>query len=407
MDVPFDPNAPLPPAPTPWASSSMPSRRNGPPFHMTEMIEAEPALAIRILDRLAVAGSARRLAGAIRETARAGRPILAVGCGTSEHGAQAVVEILREAMRDAGLPASPGVGGGPIPIQAFEASLVPGFGLGGALVIGISHEGATPATNRSLEAARATGATTALITASSASPGAGLADIVLETFEVDQSWCHTVGYVSPIVAAVTVAAELTATTPDPVAVRSALGSGLQPAAVDAAEHLVAALATMDRVIVIGSGPDRVTARELVLKIEEGTHLPAAMRDLETLLHGHLAGIDEHTGVVAILAARDGRGPRAARTRQALAAVRETGARAGAIVASNAGGAIADALTPAGRIVVAEAPDLAPSAAALLAGAVPLQVLTERLARVRGVNPDPIRRDDPRYLAAAAAAESQD
>ncbi|MBI3751400.1 MAG: SIS domain-containing protein [Chloroflexi bacterium] len=407
MDLRSDPNAPLPPAPTPWASSSMPSRRDGPPFHMTEMIEAEPALAVRILDRLAVAGSARQLAGAIRETARAGRPILAVGCGTSEHGAQAVVEILREAMREAGLPASPGVGGGPIPIQAFEASLVPGLAGGGALVIGISHEGATPATNRALEAARATGAGTALMTASTGSPGARRADIVLETLEVDQSWCHTVGYVSPILAAVAVAAELTATTPDPVAVRSALGAGLQPAAVDAAERLAGVIAPLDRIVVIGSGADRVAARELVLKIEEGTHLPAAMRDLETLLHGHLAGIDERTGVIAILATRDGRGPRAARMRQALAAVRETGARAGAILAANAGGAIPEAFTPAGRIVVAEAPDLAPSAAALLSTAVPLQLLTERMARVRDVNPDPIRRDDPRYLAAAAVAESQD
>lgn len=374
---------------------------------MTEMIEAEPALAVRILDRLAVAGSARQLAGAIRETARAGRPILAAGCGTSEHGAQAVVEILREAMREAGLPAGPGTGGGPIPIQAFEASLVSGFGLGGALVIGISHEGATAATNRALEAARATGATTALVTASAGSPGARLADVVLETVEVDRSWCHTVGYASPIVAAVAVAAELTATTPDPVAVRSALGAGLQPAAVDAAERLAAAFAALDRIVVIGSGADRVAARELVLKIEEGTHLPAAMRDLETLLHGHLAGIDARTGVIAILATRDGRGPRAARTRQALAAVRETGARAGAILAANAAGAIPEALTPAGRIVVAEAPDLAPNAAALLSTAVPLQLLTERMARARGVNPDPIRRDDPRYLAASEAAESQD
>ena len=38
---------------------------------------------------------------------------------------------------------------------------------------------------------------------------------------------------------------------------------------------------MDRVIIVAGGADRVAARELVLKIEEGTHLPAAMRDLET------------------------------------------------------------------------------------------------------------------------------
>jgi glucosamine--fructose-6-phosphate aminotransferase (isomerizing) len=381
----------------------MPTQRDGPPFHMTEMIEAEPRLAIRILDRLLRDGSARRLAAAVRETSRAGRPLLLVGCGTSEHAAQGVGEVLREAMREAGLPAATGIGGVPVAVQAFEASLVTGFGGTGALVLGISHEGGTTATNRALEVARAAGATIGLISASAASPAARLADVVLETVELDQSWCHTVGYLSPIVAATAVAAELTATAPDPVAISEAIGAGLRPAATVAAEALAAALAGLDRIVVVASGVDRVSARELALKIEEGAHLPASMRDLETLLHGHLAGIDGRTGVVAILASLDGRGPRAERLRQALAAARETGAPAGAIVTVGAGGAIQDVLTPAGRIVVAEAPDLAPSAAALLSTAVPLQMLTERLARARGVNPDPIRRDDPAYLRAAEAA----
>ena len=50
------------------------------------------------------------------------------------------------------------------------------------------------------------GARTALITVSGRSPGAALADIVVETEELDQGWCHTVGYVSPIVAGAVVAA---------------------------------------------------------------------------------------------------------------------------------------------------------------------------------------------------------
>ena len=41
-------------------------------------------------------------------------------------------------------------------------------------------------------------------------------------------------------------------------------------------------------------------------------------------------------------------------------------------------------------------------AALTSTAVPLQLLTERIARLQGVNPDPIRRDDPAYLRAAEA-----
>ncbi len=62
------------------------------------------------------------------------------------------------------------------------------------------------------------------------------------------------------------------------------------------------------------------------------------------------------------------------------------------------------LTPAGRLVVPETPDLPAPVAALIGSATPLQLLTERLARARGTNPDPIRRDDPVYVAASDAAE---
>ena len=55
--------------------------------------------------------------------------------------------------------------------------------------------------------------------------------------------------------------------------------------------------------------------------------------------------------------------------------------------------------PEGR----SAPDLAASVAALIGTATPLQLLTERLARARGTNPDLMRRDDPVYHAAAETA----
>ena len=48
----FDPNAPLPGAPDPWAGSEMPAGRYGPPYAMTEMIAAEPALGERLVRRL-------------------------------------------------------------------------------------------------------------------------------------------------------------------------------------------------------------------------------------------------------------------------------------------------------------------------------------------------------------------
>jgi fructoselysine-6-P-deglycase FrlB-like protein len=243
----------------------------------------------------------------------------------------------------------------------------------------------------------------ALLTASDRSPGAALADIVVTTEEQDQSWCHTVGYVSPMLAGVAVAGHISGAQAGAAAMRRLLAAGLEAAAVAATEQLAASLATVEHLIVIGSGVDRPAARELVLKVEEGAHVPAAMRDLETLLHGHLAGIDASTGLVLVLtdpAEADARSARAAGT---LRAVAELGVRAGAILGAGYDAAIPATLTPGGRLIVPAAPDLPAAAASLLGSAVPLQLLTERLARAHGVNPDPIRRDDPAYLAAANAA----
>jgi hypothetical protein len=88
----------------------------------------------------------------------------------------------------------------------------------------------------------------------------------------------------------------------------------------------------------------------------------------------------------------------------LAAARELGMAAGALLTPGYAAAIPDALTPAGRVVSGgPSASVGPAAQALLATTIPLQLLTERIARRRGVNPDPIRRDDPRYLRAARAA----
>jgi len=372
---------------------------------MTEMIEAEPALAGRILDRLAdPGGPAGRLASTIRTTAAAGRPILVVGCGTSEHGAVAIADILREAFFVAGLPAGLGEAGSPIAVQAFEAALEPGLGGPGALVVGVSHEGGTWATNRALRSARDAGATVAIVTAAAGSPGGELAEIVVSTEEMDQSWCHTVGYLSPILAGAGIGAHLAGAALEAPAVASLLAAGLLTDATAAITSLAVGLDGIDRLVVLGSGADRAAARELTLKAEEGAHLPAAMRDLETMLHGHLAGTDGATGLVLILTDRAARGARTARAMGVLRACREIGIRAGVIVSEVVAPEIDAGLSPAGRILVPDAPELPGAVAALVGTAVPLQRLALELAVRRGIDPDPIRRDDPRYLAAANAVE---
>jgi glutamine---fructose-6-phosphate transaminase (isomerizing) len=142
----------------------------------------------------------------------------------------------------------------------------------------------------------------------------------------------------------------------------------------------------------------------VLKMEEAAWVPSAMRDLETFLHGHLPATGPDTALILVLLERDGLRARTKRARQALAAARETGMRAGAILGAAAASDIPRELTPAGRIVVPEQPAMPGAAAALLGAAGPLQLVTLEVSRARGTNPDPIRRDDPVYLRAAELAD---
>ncbi len=391
---PFDPAAPLAGPPDPWEPAPMPVARSGVPYHMTEMIAAEPALARRMLTRFANDGAVKALAASIRATLEDGDPVTVTGCGTSEHGALATVEILHEAARQAGLTRVTVTSE-----QAFELSLAPPAR---GLVIGVSHDGGTPATNAALQAARAAGRLTAALTVSRRSPIGAVADSVVETSELDHGWCHTVGYLSPILAATAIAGEITGRPIDPDVAARILAEGARDEA--GAEAIAAALADSTQLIVIASGSDRPTGRELVLKVEEAAWLPSAYRDLETFLHGHLPATGPTTGLVVILTDRDRRDERVARAREALEAAQIIGVRAAAIVSDEVDAGLHQALTPAGRLVVGAGDELPGAIAALIGGVTPLQLLTERLARARGTDPDLIRRDDPVYLAAAAAAE---
>lgn len=397
----FDPEAPLPGAPEPWAGSAMPRLRAGPPYAMTEMIAAEPALAERLLRRLNKPDSpAAALAAAVGKAATAGDLIRVIGCGTSENAAMGVALILAGALREKGLGAARIEAG-----QSFEVAAEPAPELGRGLLIAISHEGGTWATNLALAAARAAGARTALVTVGARSPGAAIADLVVPTLEQDQSWCHTVGYLSPLLAAVAAGGFIRGAAPDPAACRALVAaSAANPSAVEGAERASEALAEATHLIVVASGVDRPAAHELALKVEEAAHLPAVARDLETLLHGHLAATDPATGLVLILAGRDGRGERVTRARQALDAAAAIGVRCAAILAAGVEAAIPPERTPAGRLIVPEAPDLPAAVAALLASAPALQLLTERLARARGRNPDTLRRTESAYGEAARRYE---
>jgi fructoselysine-6-P-deglycase FrlB-like protein len=383
----FDPEQPLPGAPDPWAPSDMPAWRDGPPFLMTEMIAAAPALAGRLVGRLQADPVVSAVSGEIGNAIRSHRPVITTGCGTSQHAAMAMAALLAHGSRS-GL-------GSMAAVQAFElAGAVPG----GATVVAVSHEGGTEATNAALRAAGGAAGRTTLVTVSDRSPGAALARHVLATGEQDQSWCHTVGYLSPLVAAAVLHAALRGEQLNAEAVAGQVAAGIDGAIADS---LAEGLAGIDRLVVVGSGIDHPAARELALKIEEGVRLPAVAHELETIRHGHLAAADERTGLVMILTDGDGRGEE---VRDRAAGVLRAAAALGmpSVVLGSADVAEVGLGASAGRHLVPLEAGLPRPVAAALAVATPLQLLTERLARRRGTNPDAIGREDPRQAAAASA-----
>jgi glutamine---fructose-6-phosphate transaminase (isomerizing) len=351
-----------------------PELRKGPPWVMEEMITSQPDLLEAIATGADTAATALVVRGA--------GPVELVGCGTSEHAAMGIAQILTES----GLPA--------VARQALEAAVAPAQS---GAVVGVSHEAATWATGEALGAARAAGASTALITATPNGPLAANADAVLATPAVDRSWCHTIGYTSPLAAGLALTVRLGGPPVPAGAARELAAAGLANRAQAAA--CAAELAGSSRLVVVASGADRVTARELALKVEEACHLPTVMRDLETFLHGHLPAEGPSTGLVLVACDRRGGERVRARAQTLLRAAAAVGIRRAAL--STQGW---DGLADAGEVSVPRAAGLPAAAAALLGAAVPLQLLTLELALARGTNPDLIRREQAPYRAAAAIVE---
>ena len=222
-----------------------------------------------------------------------------------------------------------------------------------ALVV-VSHEGET---TLAIEAARAFDGPVWLVTGKPDSPLAEIADeVVVATPEVEKSWCHTASYTAAV-------ATIAALHGEDV-------SGL-PALVEAALEQREPVFEHKRFLVAGAGRDWTTAQEAVLKLREGAWIAAEAFETEQLLHGYLAAVDESVRAFVL----EGEGRAAERAAGAAAALRELGCET--------------TLVPTVHPVV---------------DVVRFQLLTLDLAEARGIDPDPIRRDDPRWERAAEVSK---
>jgi glutamine---fructose-6-phosphate transaminase (isomerizing) len=370
----------------------VPELRSGRPWVMEEMIASQPHL-VEAMDRPEVRAAAAAVAEAVVAAVQAGQPVIVSGCGTSEHGAMAVAVQLRMALRQSGRSV--------LAVQsrqAFEAWLEP---QADGLHLAISHEGGTAATNAAMASAAKAGAKVMAITAKPESPAARLAEATVVTPQHDRSWCHTVGYLSPILAGALVAQEITGQRAPLKGLASLTRALLGLSAT--AEEVGGPLAKSANLLVVGSGLDEIAACELALKIREGARMHATAYPLETILHGHLVAAQGNDGLIVILVEPTAREPRLARARQVLMAAREIGMMTAVLAVEDAAPAlVAGDLATAGSLAL---PVVESPAEVLVASALGLQLLTIGLAAARGTNPDRIRREEGAYARAAEVVES--
>jgi fructoselysine-6-P-deglycase FrlB-like protein len=235
-------------------------------------------------------------------------------------------------------------------LQSLEAVLDPPDA---DLLVVISHEGGT---KLAVEAVQAFSGPTWLITGKEESTLAGLADEVLVvTPEIEESYCHTASYTAAVAAL--------------AALRGEDVSGLPAAVERVLEEEPLELFEGERVAVVGAGRDWPTAQEAVLKLREGARLAAEAHHTEQILHGYFAAIDETVRVFVL----EGEGRAAERAADVVRALGEIGAET--------------TLVPTEHPVV----DI-----------VRFQLLTLAIAETKGVNPDKIRWDEPRWDAARQA-----
>jgi glutamine---fructose-6-phosphate transaminase (isomerizing) len=254
--------------------------------------------------------------------------VVFTGCGTSFHAAQ--------------------TGGRAVP--ALEAVLDPPTA---DILVCVSHEGETELT---MEAERAFGGDVWLVTGKRDSPLAELVDeVIVCTPEVERSWCHTASYTCAVAAIAALNNEEIDFLPQ--AVERELIEPVEPFA-------------QERVLIVGTGRDWPTAQEAALKLREGAWIDATAYETETILHGHLAAVDERVRAYVL----EGEGRAAERAAEVVRALEQLGCEVTLHATSH----------PVVDIVR-------------------FQLLTLAVAEARGIDPDPIRREPGSRWADAAGS----
>lgn len=247
---------------------------------MTELehaIRAQPN-ELRRLAGLDLPPHARRLA--------AGERVWLVGTGTSLHAAELGAAMLARAGLDA-RPCSSMDFARRAPLRAADAVLV------------LTHTGETAHARAARRRALDAGAETVSLTAA----GVGWPEAI-ETGERERSHTYTRSYTAALAVLALIAGELGAAGLGPqalVATADAVEAVLDDSGADGMPEPARLL------VLTGSGPGSVTAREAALKLREAARLTAEGYDAEFLLHGSAVPLGGDDALIVLGGGRDDEG----------------------------------------------------------------------------------------------------
>ena len=300
--------------------------------------------------------------------------LIVTGCGTSFHAAMYGARVLQATARPGEVVEA---------VQAFDLAYGPAPRK--AAILGVSHSGSTPTTNRALARAKRAGLRTIGMCGLPDSRMEGIVDDVLVIgSKHDRSWANTMSYTTQLSAFAALASLRGRGTGPPRRVVQSLPALVRKALLTESpiRRLAARLLRLERVTFLATGLDEVTTLEAALKIRETCGVTASGYHTEQFLHGPFLSLEKKDAVVLLLA-KEGKA-RASEIRQALVAT-------GATVAT-----LGD--DPRARIRLPRAhPFLRP-----IVSIVPMQFLAYYVALSRDSNPDIMRTDRVRFRAGVEA-----
>jgi glucosamine--fructose-6-phosphate aminotransferase (isomerizing) len=346
---------------------AFPDPRTRHPFHMYEMIHAQPNAADEAIRRVRASGFAPAISRA--------RHLRLTGCGTSFHAAMYGRMILQSALGRGRLVES---------VHAYDVAHETNPSENATLVA-VSHSGTTPTTNRAAARAKRAGLRVLGVCGLSGSPLEDIADDVLVIGSThDRSWANTMSYTSQLSAFAALASQVQPNLPNlDRGIRHISGRLRRAFSTERKVRALArSIARADRITFLGAGWDEITALEAALKIRETCGLSASGYHPEQFLHGPFLSIERNEPVVALRSREEG--ARADVLRRALT---KSGAKV-TIVGEHASASIP---------LPAVQPSLRP-----IVSVVPLQLLAYHAAVARRANPDIMRTDIPRLRAGVAA-----